>query len=542
MSSKVTSTKANGTFPRHSPLLTCCLLLIAFSPPALADPGDLDPSFGVGGKVVTDFFGASDRVSAISLLGDGRIVAVGFSQSLPFGRYDVSFARYLPNGVLDSTFDLDGKTMIRGGLLTDLVTRDAALQSDGKIVMGGEFWDSLSRSSILLARLDLQGKRDTSFDGDGIFVSDLINTSAMAVAIQDDGKIVIATPCKTPCGYFGGQSGLALMRFHTNGVLDSTFGKDGIASAGFGVDEGENIFPYDVAIQSDGKIVVAGDSHPIFSTERREFALARFEVDGALDTTFGTSGKVNTRFGEPAREHARARALAIQADGKIVAVGYVSSDLALASYLPDGSLDRDFGNGGILTTDLGGEFDTAGGVAIQRDCKIVVAAVAKKSLIGPSDFVVARYEPDGNLDRGFGVDGIVTTDFGPTRTQSGAASVIIQADGKILAGGGTGAGLDYDFALARYESRSTTPSGLLEDLIGLVDCFQLAPGIENSLRGKLERARDTLSEGDSPSICGHLRAFVNQVDALAPGKFVSEEQGQQMIWAGEEIEDLLNCR
>ena len=193
-----------------------------------------------------------------------------------------------------------------------------------------------------------------------------------------------------------------------------------------------------VAIQPDGKIVAAGSAGP------DAFALARYNADGTLDTQFGESGMVTTDFTDGQDV---AFGVAIQADGKIVAAGAAGyASFALARYGTDGTLDPTFGDGGMVTTNFTNEGDFARDVAIQTDGKIVAAGPSSGG--GAADFALARYDPDGTLDPTFGDGGMVTTNFGHRDDPWG---ITLQADGKIVAAG-YGAG---SFALARYDTDGT---------------------------------------------------------------------------------------
>ena len=179
----------------------------------------------------------------------------------------------------------------------------------------------------------------------------------------------------------------------------------------------ETTAAYGIALQSDGKIVVAG-------TARNGFALARFNPDGSLDPGFDEDGKLTTSFAA----NAAGADVAVQPDQKIVVAGTAGTDFALVRYNPDGSLDPGFDHDGIVTTTFG-ITATGSGIVIQPDDRIVVAGTAG------SDFAVARYNPDGSLDSGFDFDGVVTTSFG---TKAVAAGVVLQPDGKIVLAGTVG--------------------------------------------------------------------------------------------------------
>jgi uncharacterized delta-60 repeat protein len=237
------------------------------------------------------------------------------------------------------------------------------------------------------------------------------------------------------------------------GDLDTTFGGDGRVVTGFAGSAGGSA----VAVQADGKVVVAGT---VFPGDVQKFALARYEPSGALDPTFGGDGRVVTGFAGGAS--AQGTAVAIQPDGKIVAAGFVRPEgaafnkFALARYTSSGALDPTFGGDGKVVTGFAdGAF--ASGVAIQTDGKIVAAG----SVLTPSverKFALARYNPSGALDPTFGGDGRVLTGFTGGAFANGVA---VQADGRIVAAGTTFPGDRVAFALARYE-----PSGALDPTFG----------------------------------------------------------------------------
>src|SRR5438552_2020987 len=219
--------------------------------------------------------------------------------------------------------------------------------------------------------------------------------------------------------------GLAAPR--EGGSLDKTFGTAGQVTTDFGgVDEA-----FALAIQGNGKIVVAGATCNSTFTECN-FALARYH-NGNLDKTLGTGGKVTTNFGGVDQ----AFAVAIQGDGKIVVAGATCNsnstdcNFALARYNADDSLDTTFGTGGQVTTDFGGR-DDAIALAIDGDSKMVVAGRTRNST--DCNFALARYNTDGSLDTFFGTAGQVTTDFGGSDS---AFALAIQSDGQIVVAGDT---------------------------------------------------------------------------------------------------------
>jgi uncharacterized delta-60 repeat protein len=327
-------------------------------------------------------------------------------------------------GDLDPTFDIDGKvtTELSG---SSLWARRGTLLADDKIIVVGE-----SSGDFAIARYDTIGTLDAAFGIGGILLVDLgSGDAAFDVAIQSDGKIVAV-------GAMGGGD-FALIRLNEDGDLDTAFDGDGIVTTNFAGGDGA----FAVAIQPDGKIVAAGIAeNPSLGID--SFAIARYNLDGSLDTTFGVDGKVTIDFGG----FDRAADVAIQEDGKIVVAGTggTNTDFAIARLNGDGTSDPSFGTDGKVLTDLAG-FDHAEALALQKDGKILVVG------FGIEGFTVARYNVDGNLDIGFGDDGIVVTQFVGESTERGHG-VAVQADGKIVAVGFAFSSFDPSFAIARYET------------------------------------------------------------------------------------------
>ncbi len=347
-------------------------------------------------------------------------------------------------GGLDPSFGGAGK------VVTDLTHSNwddwasaLAIQADGKIVVAGG-------ARYRVARFGSDGTLDASFGSDGKVRIAFTSGSdyANGVAMQADGKIVVV-------GQSGSNPGnpkdtkFALARLNSDGTLDASFGAGGKVMTDFtpGYD-----YAAGVAIQADGRIVVVG------TTGSGQFALARYTSDGTLDATFGAGGKVMTGFGAGG---SGASGLAIQADGRIVVVGTAGqgwdTKFALARYNSDGTLDASFGVKGKVETGFTSGSDSARGVAIQADGKIVVVGGDGSGHLVRSDtkFALARYNSDGTLDASFGGGGKVTTDFTPWG--DGASGVAIQADGRIVVAG-TAAGQRYEdtkFALARYNGDGT---------------------------------------------------------------------------------------
>ena len=302
------------------------------------------------------------------------------------------------------------------------------------------------------------GVLDASFGVGGLATADFISSGyevGADVAIQPDGKIVAV-------GRHDGADGadFGLVRYNTDGSLDTAFGTGGQVTTDF---DSTADYPHRVAIQSDGKIVVAGRSS---QPSGYDIAVARYHSDGSLDNSFGTGGKLTTAV-TPYDDSARG--LALQVDGKIVVVGdsyqagSSSQDFTAVRYHSDGSLDATFGTGGMVTVDFGSSYDSAYGVSIQPDGKIVIAGISNQPIPTGSDFAVARLNVDGSLDTTFDVDGKVTTDFDQKLDQM-VGDVVIQSDEKIvICGGSTYGGNSWNFALVRYNTDGSPDAGFGSD-------------------------------------------------------------------------------
>ncbi len=338
-------------------------------------------------------------------------------------------------GALDNTFNGDGKVTTRVGSL-DGFGESAAIQSNGKIVVAGYAGNGVNYE-FALVRYNADGTLDNSFGNGGIVVTYFGDTVSFgyAVAIQTDGKIVVAGT-----SYDGLQQldDFALARYDTDGSVDNTFGTGGIVTTDFGNsdDYGES-----VAIQSDGKIIVAGTSDIYNVPDNvQAFALARYNTNGTLDGSFGVEGVVATNF---YNSDNYGHSVVIQPDGKILVAGSSSNidsiiSIALMRYETNGTPDSSFGVNGIDTTIIGSN-SSGNSVVLQPDGKIVVAGYAG------DNFAVVRYTISGTLDTTFGTGGKDTTGFGTSVAVGN--SVVIQADSEIVAGGSTGSA----FALARYK-------------------------------------------------------------------------------------------
>jgi uncharacterized delta-60 repeat protein len=494
-------------------IFTCCCTT------SYSQPGILDPSFANKGIVNTDFGAAAQifsvvahqvliqpdgamnvilatrgRITITRLLADGTIDSSygenGYSQSVSGqnakgvlqsdGKIVVAsgsrftLVRYNIDGTLDTTFSRDGKQTTDFGSRVD-VARSVVIQTDGKIVVAGytNTYGSVyfEYNDIAVARYNSDGTLDTTFSEDGKQTTHFESGGAVAssLAIQSNGKIVVA-------GYTNGSNryvyDFALARYNTDGSLDTTFSDDGKQSTDFSL---RDDYIETVAIQSDGKMVVSGGT---FTGINSDFALARYNTDGTLDKTFSEDGKQTTDFNPANDYYDNAYSMTIQRDGKIILAGYNLNDFALARYDPDGSLDTSFSVDGKQTTDFGYGYENATSVALQADGKIVVVG---GSLTGDSDiynFSFARYNADGSIDNTFSEDGKITDYVHVGNTVY--TSTAIQADGKIVVAGSAEDSSSTVFAIARYNTDGTLDTSFSADGKQTTD-FDLIGDVAKSL-------------------------------------------------------------
>ncbi len=419
-------------------LLICLLICTSF---VFAQDGTLDSTFGNGG-IVTTAIGTNDEVGyGIAIQSDGKIVVAGYSTIGSYNEFAV--VRYNIDGSLDSLFDEDGIATTNIGTY-DEIGNSVTIQSDGKIIVAGLATNSNGKSDFAVVRLNTDGSLDTSFDVDGKATTSIGTSDGIgySVATQPDGKIVVAGTSIN-----NGISDFAIIRFNSDGSLDSSFNVDGIAITNFAP---YGSIGYSVAIQLDGKIVVAGDTQ---YGSYNEFAVVRYNTDGSLDASFDEDGKVITTVGNYTN---RGKSIAIQSDGKIVVAGFSDSGnyhFAVVRYNSDGNLDTSFDEDGkTVTLTESNEYPYS--IAIQSDGKIVVAGHFSSG--GHAVFGVVRYNTNGSLDGSFEGGGKTTTSIGAYG--SGGYSVAIQSDGKIIVAGRTLNASGYDIALVRYNNPSLSLS------------------------------------------------------------------------------------
>jgi uncharacterized delta-60 repeat protein len=410
--------------------------------------GSLDPTFGSGGRVTVDFGTANDGAHGVAVAADGRIVVVGYSGQGGATGYDVAVARLTADGALDLTFGTGGKQTVDLGSATDYGNA-VAVRPNGSVVVAGETYRSDTGWDFAAAQLTPAGQLDSAFGTGGVQAIDFGATSdhAFGVALQGDGKVVLAgTSYRDGVG-----TDATVARLTAAGTLDSTFGTGGAVVIEYNSSPDE--YAYGVAIQADGKIVVAGQSYQ-GDANGGDFAVARLTTAGVLDGTFGTGGKQTIDLGST---EDYAYGIAVQADGKIMVGGTsrqadTGVDVAAVRLTASGALDSTFGTGGKQTIDFGSGYDDfAFGLALDGSGRAVLVGDTFADATG-RDLAVARLTTAGQPDATFGSGGRVTTDFtrGLDDQVNGTQSVVIQPDGKIVVVGYTQSPAGVFFGVSRY--------------------------------------------------------------------------------------------
>jgi uncharacterized delta-60 repeat protein len=416
--------------------------------------GSLDRSFSGDGVVPTNFYATSNYYFSggysINLQTDGKIVVAGDQDESPDNNNSF-IARYNTDGSIDKTFSGDGKQSNKFSIAS------ASIDKNDKIIIAGS-----DNSNFALARYTANGTADNTFDKDGKLIDSIKSgyTIFKSSAFQKDGKLVV-----TGRTWNGSNFDFAIARYNTDGSLDNTFSSDGAQTTDFGSkDDYANL----VAIQSDGKIIVAGSSGKSKSgnLDSTNISIARYNTNGSLDNTFNTDPRLKNAFSETGDQ---ANAVVIQSDGKIVIVGTVYDDgysyegnvFAVARLNVDGSLDKTFDKDGkqtfVFSDDDAVEEGYATSVAIQSDGKIVVGGISG----GYDAFIsVARLNTDGSLDDTFGLGGKANGGFLDNQSH---ISVAIQSDGKIVAGGYSYYRGYGDNFISRFDTNGKLDSSFSDD-------------------------------------------------------------------------------
>ena len=374
--------------------------------PAVAAPGDLDPTFGGDGRFEVESR-MTTSVSDMLLQADGRIVTVGSYGAAGPGAHD-AVLRVTPRGELDSTFGEGGRVPLPSDYGLNYMT--IAADGEDRLVVAGA--DS---GRLIVTRFSADGVLDSTFAGDGSYERVIEHENrSVALAIDDQNRIVVGTS--------GPYRGIVISRLLEQGTLDPTFAASGILST----EVGDVREVAALGIESSGAIVAAGSAGRSFRLGRP--AILRLDRNGTVDRSFGGDGLVTA----PVKTTSYSNTLAIGPDGRYVLGGALypysrtgESGAIVVRFNRRGVFDRGFGRRGIARFES--RFAYYADLAIQEDGSIVAAGATR------NDFLVARYTRDGRPDRSFSANGRAVNDLGANADY--ASAVAVQADGRIVAGG-----------------------------------------------------------------------------------------------------------
>lgn len=386
----------------------------------LGSTGNLDANFGSAGMLTTSRGGgdcSSALTTGMARSGFKFVVAGQHCNSSSF------VVSRLANGAPDTSFN-GGNPKIVTGINANAV----AIDSSGRVLLAGSYGQQYA-----LARLRTDGALDGTFGNGGRVYTDFVTMQeelALAIVIQSDGKIVLGGE-----GYFSGPGGsvltslFTLARYKTNGALDPDFNHDGKITADWPNAFSEGVL--DLAIGPNGRVVAAGYAMlPADRADETTMAVARFTSDGAFDEGFSSNGKTFVDFTETDFE--LGAAVAVDSSNRVVVGSGVNNKFGLARLTSGGVLDNTFHGNGVLTTDfVTSAREDIDDIAIQSNGRIVAAGWAH--LDGKFVFANARYLTNGDLDQEYHQDGKAFVDF-TTRDELGAA-VIIDSGGGILTAG-----------------------------------------------------------------------------------------------------------
>ncbi len=412
-----------------------------------AQTGVLDSTFNADGVHRFDFgFNENDNCVGSLVQVDGKIFSFGWTNS-SITSNDIAVLRFSSDGSLDTDFGGDGYiTFSENNNFESELAGDVAMQKDKKIILLGRKLTS-GEDDVCLLRILPDGTPDSTFGQNGWVFTDLGSNfeAGLSVDIQTDQKIVVTANDDLF------EPNLILLRYDPSGSLDTTFGEKGKAIHIYNSAD----YASEVLVQPDGLILTGGYTSDLNGSA---FALWRFDVNGSADSLFGNSGFVQI---EVSGDDLGVRGVAISVveEGKIIMAGNVNNPneinkhAAVVRILNNGQPDSSFNSTGIYILDLENDFEIAG-MAIQKDGKILLAGHLT-NLVGRTEWLLARLQPNGGLDTTFGENGLIVqpAEFG--RAQAGG--IALQQDNKIIVSGSSGLWPDLDFEIRRYDPGIVIP-------------------------------------------------------------------------------------
>ncbi|WP_445452187.1 T9SS type A sorting domain-containing protein [Flavobacterium sp. 25HG05S-40] len=395
--------------------------------------GTLDTTFDTDGMVITEFEYSTDDLKKVVVLPDDKIIAIGTSryrQPNNASFSNIVLSRYNSNGSLDTSYGDLGKVYSVFGENVYTIM-NAFVQTDGKLLVNAYYYVFPSYDPIYeLIRYNSNGSLDTTFGNNGKIIT---SQGGFTVLNPSDGKLLFYSVNYLPSGDYDH----IIKRYNNDGSIDTTFGTNGAVTYNNGNS------PYDLkfALQQDGKILVSGTSYS--SNFNSQFFTVRYNDNGSLDTTFGTNGQITT----PMQGYVHSNF--VQSDGKIVLVGLGGAGVASISYNSNGTMDTTYGTNGIAFSSLD-NYNQINAIYLQPDNKLLVALSQYNPQQNPNDFKIKRITDDGTIDTDFGGDNGINTSF--YNGYNEAFSIGLQSDNKIIIAGTTNNAINNNFALTRLNN------------------------------------------------------------------------------------------
>ncbi len=409
---------------------------------ATAQNGLLDTTFGQEGKTFTAFNQGPDKAQSIIIQKDGKILVGGYASFL--SGYCFAIARYNINGTIDSAFGINGKNTLvfdQGSAFSTCM----ALQSDGKIILGGYLHSFYYGDDFAIARFLPNGSIDFGFGIGGQMTSNFAtsNDRIMGIVVRPSGKIVAVGSSSTN----GAVHQFAIAQYESYGFIDNSFGNNGKVTTDFA--DKHLAYGTSVLLLNDNKIIVGGYAYNLNSEP--DFAAVRYEINGSIDSTFGTFGKIISDFGSIDY----ARSMAIQPDGKIILAGSSENNsgedtyILMARFDTKGQPDLNFGTSGKVKERLDYNIKTQA-IVLNTSGEITIAGTVylPKDSYKIGDIAIAQFNNNGSLDSTFGINGKTFTDWGSDYDD--AFAIAKQTDGKLLVAG-VGS-ISHQFTLSRFNN------------------------------------------------------------------------------------------
>jgi uncharacterized delta-60 repeat protein len=408
------------------------LLLLVIPIWTAAQPLFLDASFGSNGATISHTAGWSKEAYDLVQQPDGKLLTAGAEYEMNSEMYFLSIiARFLPDGSPDNNFGTNGSVRLLTG--SKNAVEAIALQTDGKIVLAGNEYVVQGNSPNVqlitipfIARLNANGTLDNSFGNNGIHRLGLLDgydgKSLAAIAVLPNGQIIAGGTVATA------DLKMMLICLNADGTYNNNFGVSGMGQ--YAMEIGEDAGLWDLAIQNDGKIILAGASGSagLASADDRLFAVARINADGTPDASFGTQGTVVTQISSGTNFiEDIAHKVTILPDGKICLAGTARNVLALARYHPDGTPDITFGQNGTIRHE---QHPNVTGLAFRNGKLYTCGSISANDNI--LDIAVSAFNTDGSPDVTFAPNGMHTAHI---YDRNYTHALLVQSDGKLVTAG-----------------------------------------------------------------------------------------------------------